>query len=1009
MEESTNKIMNQEQEKTIEAVPKDPMGSLCYYMDKYLVTLGCNGETPEEKVYDFMINGGKLPSTISTQGEKVAYRLYPTASLNIINACVRVLEMHLEEEITLGQKKDEEKEKFLSGISNLADMLFPTACTNPEGDFFIHRVDKNKKTIVLNTHGRRVKQLATRLEKYRTSRIEIAKKSGNNLTLPVLTCQEVIRQEIRAGYQRWKIIDPEFSSSQNPLDAIDSLDSMKDNMGFEATYNPDTDGIEGFTELSEREEEEIAQATWLKMDLPFLRIGESKKGNILSTSPKSWLWNYEEDPLDYVVDYVSAHAKPCLEEALTLLSQASRDRNAEQAGTLALTLDPKNKNNPDSYWKIIKRISQHFPSSRETENDAQLKKLDCARFNLCLAWTNRKFGIDPEEFEREFFSKVMDIMEDPKRRDSVTRNEVLLETLKDISSIKDKNWGKKEMEIWLENLQSSAVGAYENSIGMEQERKKLLSKLNLLFKTPREEMEKARKGDPSPETINKIHTVLTSAANAFYTYLSGKTGQMTRRELRTKIYALKTLAERKGDTENVEKLSSMGRFVTSISSQIKNGEWYNKEKENKDTLFRFLLTMIEMPKTSDLEFPGSKEPQAKDALEINIDFLKSFACEEGFNTGETSIKNVLEQCKENHRGNQGAQLSDALKKISKNRVKRVSDITSRKPTLEGAIRIAEAIHLAKDPITKINDLINEELEITKLKKEDIISSKVLPSTEQIKTAISEIEELSKKGDLSLAQLKNCMEWSEKSKHALLINTDKSKENELVSYIDRLSRIENQRLEKNFSFWKGLHYISQNIQSRREEEKYQTSPSGRGTLQNLIAISKAKMLNKDLKGKNPADGELKQFKITATRARSLAPNIGIPIALWLSEKEKGTKTKITQEGFINRLKECLHGCELCLEISKTDKGIEEKLSQFQEEMKDDKNAMNAYIIDLCINMLENEEELKKGIEWQNKNPKKAIELSKSFPEVDTPNAKWTLVNTEKAINIDTVKSETIEIV
>jgi hypothetical protein len=134
-----------------------------------------------------------------------------------------------------------------------------------------------------------------------------------------------------------------------------------------------------------------------------------------------------------------------------------------------------------------------------------------------------------------------------------------------------------------------AVGAYENSVGMEKERKKLLSRLNHLFKTPREEWEKARILPPTQqgEAIDKIHNVLSSAAGAFYSYLSGKTGQLTRRELRTKVYSLKTAAEKRGDKDKVEAFTEMGRFISSISSQIKSGEWYEKEAENKKLSSRF--------------------------------------------------------------------------------------------------------------------------------------------------------------------------------------------------------------------------------------------------------------------------------------------------------------------------------------------------------------------------------------------------------------------------------------
>jgi molecular chaperone GrpE (heat shock protein) len=130
---------------------------------------------------------------------------------------------------------------------------------------------------------------------------------------------------------------------------------------------------------------------------------------------------------------------------------------------------------------------------------------------------------------------------------------------------------------------------------------------------------------------------------------------------------------------------------------------------------------------------------------------------------------------------------------------------------------------------------------------------------------------------------------------------------------------------------------------------------------------------------------------------------VPIALWLSEKENGTKTKITQEEFINTLESRLKACKVCLEINEADNTIEEKLHGYNEREKEDRNAINTYIIDHCIRMLEDKDSLTSGLELINKNPKQCLGFKKTNPEWDTPNL---LVINTKDIK-PSIKKEIVE--
>lgn len=923
--------MDQEQDHNVEeqeprvAAPNEPWQNLCHMLAEFHIT---EGDDKEKSARELLSKGTEvsLPEVLDTDGEKTPYRLFPRPCYTVINSCVKLLEKRLENEVN-GGAPDPEEEKIELGAMCLADMLFSGTCTSPDGKFSIHWVRQNEGTITLNPHGRRVKQLASRLEKYRTARIELAKLNGLTVELPTLSCRKTVEQDIRSSFAQWKAIDPKKWDGQKPWEITDSLDSLKENLGYEAQGGFPSSG-DGFEDHAEAMDEEIAQRAWMNLEPGLigetLRYTEGQRGNVLARTPKAWLWNYAENPIDVAVDYVCTNAKPCLEEAHSLLAQALTNPKLAEAGTLALTLDSQNKNNPDSYWKIIKRISGHFPSARTSDPEQVLQKLDCARFTICLEMINRRLGVDPAEFQQIFQEKIHRILGDPKRRETVTRNELLLETVAETKTAKGKNWGQIEREVWLEHLQSSAVGAYENSIGMEHERKRLLGRLNHLFKTPREELAASKNSEETREIVaEKVHLVISSASDAFYSYLSGKTGQMTRRELRTKVYTLKAAAEAAGKTDLAAKLGETGKFITSISSQIKSGDWYTNKEGNKNAIYNFLATMLECPRMGPVEFPGSAEPEPKDPLDITCDFLRAIGTKAPMG-GET-IRENLESCKEYELADEGGQLTQALRKITKTRdrgrgekLTLVGMISERKNTLEAAIQIAETGHESTDPVRELHRLIESEVEILRS-----------PQT--------------------------------------------------------LDANQNKQFEKNLYFWKGLHYLAQNIQGRKEEERYQVSATGKGTLQNLVAMAKAKLRNKEIRGKDGST--LAQFGLTKTRERSLLANLAVPMGLWLERDEKGSKMKISHSDFMDSLKTRRDACELCLQISETDKEIESKTTEFEEKRRRAKNITNSYVLSEIIGTLEHPEELAQGLSWEMREPKAAALLTESQPEIDTPVKRW----------------------
>lgn len=1011
-----------------DTAPLEPWQALCFFLEKFRIIKSGENKSREEEALDFLKEASnvKLPYVTTVGGELTPYRIYPIAAYRIINAAVKVLEKDLEKEIQ-GQPSGRFDQNTLVGIATLADTLFSGACTHPEGNFLIHKLDPNTSEITLKGHGRRIKQLATRLTRWRTVYSDILSERGLQSNLPTLSCREVVAQEVSSSLQRFKITQGVNFEGVNPLGSSDSIEALKENMGLEPSMSIDQDSysdaylsdsdLGSYEEQRESWESEIAQANWIGLDIPQnIRSRNLIRGNVISENPKDWIWTYDEAPLDFVVNYVCAHAKPCLEEAHSLLIEASENPSISQLGTYALTIDPKSKVNPDSYWKIIKRIAHHFPSLKP-ESDNISRKLDTARFILSLNAINKRLNIDESLYIKNYHKQVYEAIDKSKSSDQpITRNNILVKALEETCP----QMSAIEKEQWLEHLQSFAVGAYENSKGMELERKKLLGRINHLFKAPREELEKTKhNSEDNKETIKKLHNVIESASNAFYKYLSGPTGQMTRRELRTKVQSMKTWAEERGNENLVKELSEISKFISSISSQIKSGQWYLNEKENKKILLGFLYKMLQTPKPSrGPEFPGSREPEPKDPLEITIDFLRSYGDEKQLAPGKNTIAEIIKLCKDRQKADDGVEIAQALREITKNKTETLPVIQEREKALAGAIEVSQKLHESNQPIKDVAEMFEKELQILDI--EDSKPTDIDPFEDTSSPRIDSSGQLQSKPSSAIEWVGNKInefveeqndpnfyqspEWLSKVKQTELVTrrlleaSARFKDKDLQKYDStileqnrKLQRIVNQRLQKNLAFWKGINYIGQNIQSRREAEKYQVSPTGRGTLQNIIAIVKAKIqgrevsLNTNDKHKRLMDNKtLRQFKISKTRGRTLITNAGVPIALWLAKDVKGTKTKINKNEFIETLKARHKACVVCLDLNKKDTTIEEKLHQYNEREKEDRNAINTHILDQCITMLEDKENLVGGLDWINSNRAIASNILKSNPTLDTPN-------------------------
>ena len=899
--------------------PAEPWANLAYMLNKYCIT--ANDSVEETK--RFLSQGDKveLPQTIKfADRPTIPYRIYPTCAYQVINSCVKLLEVNLNNELS-GKRESAETKKQLIGAMCLADQLFHFACSSPDSKFTIYKTRDEASPAgkdVLNPHGRRIKQLADRLHRYHISQQIGLKDSG--IELPELTCKLVLEDELKQG---------------KLLEMADSLDRMRDSTGYEATEgaigSEETFYDPNFEDLAEASSEMVDQATWTGISGggfgSTLNVRDVQRANVLSRSPKAWIWNYNESPMEFVVNYLASNSYPALEEAHTLLARGIEDVKIREAATLAICVQTHTKRNPDNFWKIIKKISTNFDGNRGIDMEKTIQKLDCARFTICLDTNNLRSGINPESFQKVFKEKVHQILGDEKRRDLVTRNELLLETLAQVTALPEnggKAWDKIQQDQWLENLQTMAVGSYENSIGMENQRKQLLNRLNHLFRVPREELERTRHSpQENAEVAAKLDNMLGAAADAFHGYLSGKTGQMARRELRTKILSMREDAEKRGRHDLAQKLTDFSKFVTSISSQVKSGEWYSRKDANKDQLFEFLALMLHTPKTGELEFPGSKEPEARDSVEITCDFLQALQNKET-EMGKRTIEENLEMARDFEMEHEGGRLTVALGQISKSAGReRKSDKgkpkkstsaknETRRDMLEKAIELCEVIYGSPSPTETLKQIIDSQVEI--LRK---------PQT--------------------------------------------------------LNPEEQGLFKENLKFWQAMHHLTHN--QPNVDEHFEINSFGRATIQNIVAIANAKLENREIVDKNGV--RMQQFNLSKTRERAMLSCVTIPLGLWLANDEKGGQKKRSHAEFIQELQTSKNACDIALDITSSDTEIDEKLTDFKIVREKVKFRINTELVGEIINSLNNPADIAAGLDWEIRNPEKAAEIFTKNPEIDSP--------------------------
>ena len=1071
-----------------ENIPRLAWPRLVHYLNRFALTKHQYEKSDEEAAHDLLQQGEKIqiPRSIRRGGEEVPYAIWPTQACEIIKACVDFIYWKADKTPI----PSPEELQAIKGAMFLAEQLFHHAVCTPNGQFHLHHLNKEKE-IVPYAHAQKIKRLAGQLTKYRETLLALLSNLKISSSIPPLSCRNVVEEEIKASKKKFEILLSQGFDG-DIQDATDSLDALKDNKGFQATKSifqkPEGDTEHAYSEevessLPEDENNHFEAPTLLSSPtltwdnpllLPTAPPRETQRGNITS-HPGNWIWTYEQDPLEYTLEYACHHASESITEALELLqTQKNNPDTIDKIGTKALIINPKNKINPDGFWRYLRSLTSGF-APEELERASTLEKLDCARFSLSLEKLNNEWGhlsqliqirqqlfdsaappsekpeapsledfstllqqqkwqktwadskvqpdtkrllniafhhgeayqtlfhqklvdlrlvppapenpINHQAFMANFYSKTSELLGQPWHTHKL-RNEILLETFLQIPKPDGNLWTQKDAETWLEHLQTQAVGTYENSPGTEDRRKKLLGLLNSVYSAAEAEPENA------PRIMKKL-------AESLYSKLSGAISQVARRELRHQLNEIKKAAEGRGDQAKTASLHKMIGFVSSISSQIKSQTWYEKKHQNLLHLETLLTCILHEPKNHPLFFPGSKKPEAKEPLPITLDFLKNYSEEKELPIGNHTIETEIHQARSNPNLQDGQKIQKALEQVSKTldlRQGAERPLLQKKKVLESALSLTKTLHNSPHPLETMDELCSNALEIVKYAShpdhtfptsEANESQKIEPW--EIDTIIENLEhtqnQLSK---TNITHKQNPRLFSEANYQLqlalhLLPNAEFQNESQQKKFLQKIQQLEQEitvTWENNYLFWKGISTIAWNIKTRRESTEFQAEL---GTLKNILAITKAKSENTTagLSTTQETPTQSRIFQITNSRARKIPWEITIPITLWLAKETKGGKTKITKKDFENLLESRIQSCQLLIDLAREDKNLGRTFDQFQGSQNEQQRIVNERILKHCLMFVQEPEELKKGIRWEQKNKTLARKLRLENPYLDTP--------------------------
>jgi len=1061
-------------------IPLKAWPRLVHILNKFALTKHQARSSDEEATLNLLKHGEsiKIPRTLRKEGEDIPYALRPTQAALIIHACINFIYWKASKQ-RIPQGEDL---TVIKGAMFLAEQLFHHALSTPDGRFHLHYFSykNNTQEILPFRHTQNIKSLANSLLKYQKTLVALANHENKPISFPPLYCTTLVKEELAASKAKFELLLAQgFKGDIN--DSSDSLDALQENKGFLPTASY-FDGKTKEEDISDREdgfldtdEENNPNSAFSGMDFSdspennqpiqwgspnlegYDRPKLAVRGNISST-PKNWVWDYEQDPLEYILEYTAQKCQEPVEHAISnLVSTPPYGQINAQDPSKVLIINPKNKNNPDNYWKCLKSLTSGV-STQESENQETLEKLDCARFSLSLtdlntqwveihkniliqellyencaptarppsllpvstfaenlnllpwdtSWEKNKSNpviqeaintslhggpafqkkliqfmveknllpplpaspINHTAFMVAFLAKVNGLALDNSFALKL-RNDILIETFQEIPKADGTLWSQQESEIWLEHLQTKGVGTYENSSGMEKKREEILSLLNKVYSTI----------DATPE---KAAPVLYKLAENLHPKLAGVCSQAIRRELRSQLNTLKSYAELRGDKQKSYDLQALVAFMSSISSKVKSQEWYTNKLNNIKTLSEILITIFHEPKRSRLFFPGSKKPEDRDPLEITLDFLKSFPEGECASFGKLPIQQELLAFREDISKQPANNLQESLTQISKNLKLRGGshqnerDLTNIKSTLESSLHIAKTIHNSSTPMETMDHLVNNALEIVKYAHNapppiqmplDSEELSIWETQTIVDNTVNTCEMLANSNRNKAQDIKALDAATQQLSLSIAVLSlakfeTAPQEQKFLESIQNLEKEVASAWKNNYLFWKGLQGIAKSIKARKDSEDFQVSSSGEATLNNMIAIAKAKSENRTagVFASQETPMQSKMFQITTIRSRFVHWGVSIPIALWLAKDTKGKVTKINKKDFELALENRIANCQKLLTTS----DLETTLQTFKDSQQEQIRLLNLRVLTNCLLFLQNTNEVPRRMDWKQKN-------------------------------------------
>lgn len=684
--------------------------ALCETLVRVRIVNPKENESKEEATASFLRKGKSLslPVTVRissksgdpSEDQWMPYRAFPTPALESLNTAVRFLEYCLQRDNNPNQIEPDNRnnpynnQDIRDGALQLATLLVPNCIISqdwePQGKYspepgiedagrgkLLHRSNpKDPGKPILTKRAKILKGLLGRLEKHESIRIALQPTNEKEIaeeTSPALQeiqrLQILVEQEIKSSLRAWKTLREEILEKKKSIEDLpfsESQEALKDDSEsniLDDFDQYDTDPLDRDEEHADRQLES-AYYDAPSTGSPEQEEKEKKIRKNLPCEPDGWIWRETTDPMDVITAYVSEEILPKIEEKKESLLATFQDpsKSDKEKQNLAPIL-PEKKYNPNDFWKMISLLAENTPE----EDISVRQRLANARFAICLKETNIEKAIPHSKFLTEWEKTVSDHL--LGKNPQASRNHALLNTLSHMEET--KTWTPKEFNQWLEHLQTLAPGGYENSTSQEKNRDSILKTLNNMVGRIKHDLLNTEK----EEDKIQLEKTMDEVAKGITLSLQGPSGQTVRRELRHHIKTLKDQAVERGEKPEAENFKQLWAWITSISSQIKEGTWFEPtfQTANQKVARALLIDILSQEQDpKETTFHKSPTPEGKNEVLLCTEFLKSISRDnatQGF-AGRAAlskkIADALNQIQDSRQSNLGTKLSTKVWSKEKN-------------------------------------------------------------------------------------------------------------------------------------------------------------------------------------------------------------------------------------------------------------------------------------------------------------------------------------------------------